>query len=43
VLEAEAHALELAAVRQQARAQRDAAVRGVTSVAAMRAAIQQAS
>jgi hypothetical protein len=43
VLEAEAHALELAAVRQQARAQRDAAVRGVTSVAAMRAAIQQAT
>lgn len=43
VLEAEANAPELAAVRQQARAQRDAAVRGVTSVAAMRCAIQQAS
>lgn len=43
VLEAEAHAPELAAVRQQARAQRDAAVRGVTSVAAMRSAIQQAT
>lgn len=43
VLEAEASAPELAAVRQQARAQRDAAVRGVTSVAAMRSAIQQAT
>lgn len=43
VLEAEAAAPETAAARQQARAQRDAAVRGVTSIEAMRAAVQRAT
>ncbi len=43
VLEAEAAAPETAAARQQARAQRDAAVRGVSSIAALRAAVQRAT
>jgi len=43
VLEAEAAAPETAAARQLARAQRDAAVRGVSSIEAMRAAVQRAT